>query len=123
MTTVTSSIPIPARSRVVFKVEINAEFNISAFVARQKANRFLLMNVGDALHAGSPELVIGPELRWRVPVMFALPKHGELGQVGELWVDVDTGAVSLSRVNAIEEITDYAETLYRRATSSSGTTK
>lgn len=45
---------LPATSQVNIKIESSAEVNVSAFVARQKANRFLIMQVGDQLGAGDP---------------------------------------------------------------------
>jgi hypothetical protein len=59
---------LPATSRVTVKIEVSADVNISAFTAKQKANHFLVMRVGDQFCAGQPELVVGPTLCWRVPV-------------------------------------------------------
>jgi len=103
----------PEGSKVTFKVEITSEFNISSFVARQKANRFLIMNVGDLLHAGERELVISDVVRWRVPVVFSTLERGRLGKVGELLVDADTGEVTVEEPMLLEEIMRNAEVLYR----------
>lgn len=66
-----AGVELPTRSRVSVKIEVSAEINVSAFVARQKANRFLILQVGDQLCAGSPELAIGHHLYWRVPIQLA----------------------------------------------------
>jgi hypothetical protein len=68
----------PSGSRVAVRIEISADFNVTAVAARQKANRYLLMTLGDQLHAGEPELMIGERLWWRVPVLLIdkSSKHG-----------------------------------------------
>ncbi len=84
---------IPPGSAVSLKIEVMTQFNISAAVAKQKANRFLAMNAGNMLAAGDPELIVGATLHWRVPVLFGTPAKGMRGRVGELIVDADTGEV------------------------------
>ncbi len=111
---------VPAGSRVTLKIEITTDFNISSFVARQRVNRFLAVNVGNMLAAGEPELVVSNVLRWRVPVLFGTPVKGPLGKVGELVVDVDTGEVIVDDPTQLEEMMDHAEILYTRAASSPG---
>ena len=48
------------------------------------------------MRAGEPKLVVGERMVWRVPVMLALPAVGEIGQTGEIDVDVETGKLKLS---------------------------
>ena len=80
------------QSKINLKIEVTAEINVSAFVARQKSNRFLITQAGDQLCAGDPELVVGPKVSWRVPVQYAPSRRGLLGIVGHLMVDADNGA-------------------------------
>ena len=111
---------IPPGSVVSFKIEITTQFNISAVVAKQKVNRFLSMNAGNMLAAGEPELVVGPKLLWRVPVLFGTPAKGTLGRVGELSVDADTGEVLFERPSDLEEMQRRAEILYSSVPSPAG---
>jgi hypothetical protein len=112
---------LPTGSRVVFHIEVSADFNISADVARQKANRFLILNLGDQLSAGQPELVVGERLSWRMPVNLTLSGRGNLGKVGDIQVDAQTGDVQIEPPQTLDQLTDQAEMLYERATSSPGT--
>ena len=107
-------------SKVVVRFEINADINFTAFAARQRANRFLIMQVGDQLGAMQPELVVGITIHWRVPVQFAPSRLGPLGIVGHLLVDAQTGEVSISDGRTIEDLVANAETLYERATLPTG---
>ena len=59
--TLSGMLPV-GQSTVNVKIEVTAQINVSAFVARQKANRFLITQVGDQLGAGEPELVVGPKV-------------------------------------------------------------
>ncbi len=102
-------------SKVVVRFEISADINFTAFAARQRANRFLIMQVGDQLGAMQPELVVGTTIHWRVPVQFAPSRLGPLGIVGHLLVDAQTGEVSISDGRTIEDLVANAETLYERA--------
>ncbi len=121
MTVAVTKTPWPRNSQITLKVEVTADFNVTAFVARQTVNRYLITRVGDMLHAGEPELVIGDTLRWRVPVMLATREKGQLGKVGELLVSVDSGEVIVEHPQQIEEMTAHAEALYQRAPSPAGT--
>ncbi len=111
---------IPPGSAVSLKIEVMTQFNISAAVAKQKANRFLAMNAGNMLAAGDPELIVGATLHWRVPVLFGTPAKGMRGRVGELIVDADTGEVQLENPFDLEEMLRHAEILYSGAPSPTG---
>ena len=51
--TTLTGIELPVPGRVSVKIEIDTEINISAYVARQKANRFLILQAGDQLGAAA----------------------------------------------------------------------
>jgi hypothetical protein len=109
-----TGVELPATSQVSVKIEVNAEVNVSAYVARQKANRFLIMQAGDQLCAGEPELVVGPKLAWRIPVQYAPSRRGPLGIVGHLLVDAESGAVSIDDGQTTEDLMERAEALHAR---------
>ncbi len=112
-----SGVELPAPGRVSVKIEISADLNVSAYVARQNANRFLILQAGDQLGAGVPELIVGPGLSWRVPVQYAPSRRGMLGIVGHLLVDAEQGEITIADEQTIEDLMDRAEVLYARATS------
>jgi len=103
-------------SRVVVRLEISADVNVTAFSARQRANRFLFAQIGDQLGALEPELVVGAAIQWRVPVQFAPSRLGPLGIVGHLLVNAQTGEVSIADGRTREDLAANAESLYERAT-------
>ena len=113
---------LPAgQSKINVKIEVNAEINVSAFVARQKSNRFLITQAGDQLCGGEPELVIGPKISWRIPVQYAPSGRGILGIVGHLLIDADTGEITVADDSTVEDLMKRAEALYERASLSAGT--
>lgn len=114
MQTVLKQFEIPRHATLNFKLEVSCQFNITAFIAAQKVNRFLLMEVGNMLGAGSPELVISEELLWRVPVLYALPSTGTLGTVGEIFVNAETGAIVLEKSTPKGIIEQNAEDIFKR---------
>ena len=111
-----STIDLPSEAELKIHMEVNAKFNVTAPIAQQKANQFLLLRVGNMLSAGKPELLIQDPIQWRVPVLFSTPSKGALGKVGELLVHAETGEVGLIRPNSLEEVGNRAEILFKRAT-------
>jgi hypothetical protein len=68
--------------------------NLDAEAAWLKANEFCLFHYPTLYRGGPPRLVQttnGP--LWQVPIVLASPTLGILGNVGELKIDVKTGAV------------------------------
>ena len=109
-------IKIPRTKNIHFKFEVKGEFNITSFVARQKVNRYLLMNTGNLIHSMEPDLVIGDHLCWRVPIGYSLPDQGLLGEVGHVFVEAINGSLLLENSTPIQEIEANAERLYQKAT-------
>lgn len=110
-------IKIPKTKNIQFKFEVKGEFNITSFVARQRVNRYLLMNTGNLIHAMEPDLVIGDRMCWRVPIGYSLPDQGLLGEVGQIFVEAINGNLLLENSTPIQEIEANAERLYQKATS------
>jgi hypothetical protein len=95
-------------TEVDINIHVKATFNVTPFVARQKVNVMLLDKVGTGLLAETPDLVATDgHLRWRVPVVLALPGSGNLGQVGTVDVDVQSGEV-LADDALLKAITHHA---------------
>jgi hypothetical protein len=100
--------------------DVSAEINVTAYVARQKANRFLILQAGDQLIAGDPVLVVGPDLCWRVPVHYAPSLRGPLGIVGHLMVDATTGEVTVADGLTTEDLMTQAEAFHANQPSEVG---
>lgn len=98
-------------SQVRVRLEITSPINITAYVARQRANRFLLNEIGDQLGALQPELVIGDGVQWRVAVQYAPSRLGPLGVVGHLLIDAQTGEVSVADGRTTEDLALSAASL------------
>ncbi|NKQ37358.1 MAG: hypothetical protein HF973_17295 [Chloroflexi bacterium] len=85
---------------------------IDAAAARRLVNRQVVAELSTGLAAGDPELTIrGEQLIWRVPISLSLPGLGELGQVGDIEVDAQTGEI-LSGAVEREQILQHAHRLY-----------
>jgi hypothetical protein len=98
-------------------IEVAADMNISAFVARQKVTGFVVDEISTQLRGREPVLVVGERIRWRVPVWLSLPPTGDLGEVGSIEVDVETGQLEITEV-LIQEITLRAAELANRTSHS-----
>jgi hypothetical protein len=122
METQFSELPLAQKAtKVKIKIELSSEINITSFIARQKANVFLITHLGNMLWAGEPKLAVAEnKLRWVIPIMYTIPKH-ITRQVGDLAMDVDTGEIILRESNpsTIAEIDQYVQHIFQTATQNS----
>ena len=121
METQFSQIPLMQKAtKVKIKIELSSEINVTPFIARQKANVFLLTHLGNLLWAAEPKLsVTERNLRWMIPVMYTIPKRISK-QVGELAMDVNTGEIILreSTPSTIKEIEEHVQHIYQTTSQS-----
>ena len=87
---------IPQMGDITLTIQITAQFNYSAVVARRLVSRFVTDEISYMLRALDPVLVAADRIVWRVPVALAFPNVGVLGQVGTVDVDVENGRLMLS---------------------------
>jgi len=116
-----SQIPLTQKAgKVKIKIELSSEINVTPFIARQKANVFLLTHLGNLLWAAEPKLsVTERNLRWMIPVMYTIPTHISK-QVGELAMDVNTGEIILreSTPTTTKEIEEHVQQIYQTTSQS-----
>ena len=75
-------------------IHVSSALNISAYAAKQKVAGILISRVGATIGAEEPELVISHErLLWRVPAFLALPGLGQLGNIGAIDIDAQSGEI------------------------------
>ena len=101
---------LPRTGRMEVDIKVTADVNISAYAARQRVNDFLLSDVSYMMHAAAPVLVLAERICWRVPVILSLTSRGDVGEVGAIDVDVETGHMHITP-QLIAEINARAEGL------------
>jgi hypothetical protein len=94
MTSIVESLPQTGRLEV--DIRVKADVNISAYAARQKVNGFVLSDISYMMHAGDPTLVLAERICWRVPVILSLTSQGDVGEVGTIDVDVESGQMRVT---------------------------
>ena len=110
----TDSIPTTAPIHLSFHVI--ATLNMTAEEARRQANRQVVTELGTGLIARDPELALdGDQVTWRVPIVLTLPGLGDLGQVGYVAVDAESGSLLIDADDQ-ERIIQHARRLYAGAT-------
>ena len=115
-----TALPLPVDAEVRYRMDVSFRVAITPFVARQNANVYLLMNVGNMLSAGDPILSLSERPCWKVPVYCAYPEFERREKIGELAVDVDSGAILLEQSfpSSPQEIERHAEIAYDTLTAS-----
>jgi hypothetical protein len=107
---------LPKTGRLEVDIKVAADVNISAYAARQKVNGLVLSDISYMMHAGDPMLVLAERIHWRVPVILSLTSRGDVGEVGAIDVDVETGQLHVTP-QLIVEINARAEGLALSTTS------
>ena len=113
MKAVLNDISVPQNSKIKFSLEISSDYQISPMVAAKKANYFLLMNVGNLLSAGEPELILKKNIFWEMPIIYSLPSKGKVDQVGKLAVDVQNGSIKFISPKNIKELEKKVDSFYK----------
>jgi len=108
--------PAISTGRVEISVKVTTDVNVTAFTAQQKVSGFVLSEVSNLMHGDKPVLVVGERLYWRVPVILSMPPDGDLGQVGEIDVDAESGEMQVTQA-LIGEIRERAQALADRSAS------
>ncbi|MEW5986020.1 MAG: hypothetical protein AB1791_05250 [Chloroflexota bacterium] len=101
---------LPKTGRLEIDIRVTADVNVSAYAARQKVNNFVLSDISYMMHAGNPVFVLMERIYWRVPVILSLTSRGDVGEVGAIDVDVETGQMRITP-QLMAEINTRAETL------------
>ena len=103
------------RGQVLVDIRIQANLNVSAFVARQKVTGYVVDNISDHMAGDDPTLVVdGDRFLWRVPVQLAVLPQGRLGQVGTIDVDAQSGQLLITN-RLLEDVRRNAWALVERA--------
>lgn len=85
---------------------VSQEIAVSPVVARRRANGFLAGYVTMMVTAGQPMLILGEKPAWRMTAVLRLPGMGEVGIVGHVDVDAQSGEIIRP---SDEEITQMQE--------------
>lgn len=110
MKTTFAGLAIPDPVTVDISIRVSGEILVGSLAARQKVNRFVVSRIGNLCAAGEPEFLVAERFGWRVPVLLTNPASGELGQVGEITVDAQTGEIHADEAT-ITSIQQNARTL------------
>ena len=90
--TIKGSLPPQLGSaEIEINIRVQTTLNITPVVARRKINVLMLERIGNLLHGGSPELFLTDRVFWRTPVVLSTPSQGQIGRVGHIDVDAETG--------------------------------
>ncbi len=91
MTVIIDTYPVPETGQFDLAIERSVDIVVSAAKARRLVQRWAMENVTYMLQAKTPTLTVSERVVWRVPVNFTAPHVGQVGKVGEVDVDVQTG--------------------------------
>jgi hypothetical protein len=111
--------PLPeTKGFLNIRLEQRIEINVSARQAQRQVNEFVHLDVSTQLHAQTPVLVVSPEgdSFWRVPIHLTLPAFGDVGEVGCIQVNPQTGQID-TPPSLLRQLNDKADALALRFTS------
>lgn len=105
---------VPERGPLHIRIHVDTQINVPAAEARQRVTQFVHRQLSSQMHGGPPVLVLRERAVWRVPIHLTFPSVGDVGQVGELEVDVETGTLDVNET-VLRKLEENAEALARRS--------
>jgi hypothetical protein len=99
----------PENQSLKIEIQLAHEITIPPTVAQQKANGFLAGYVTLMVSSGQPTLWLKERPVWRIPAVLKLPHLGEVGVVGTIDVDAQTGTIiplTTEQITRMQEIAD-----------------
>lgn len=87
---------IPKQGMVHLQVSRSFEIKVTDEQARRQVDTWVLNEVSYLMRGLTPTLVVGERVVWRVPVSIGYPGLGQVGTVGMVEVDVETGMMNTS---------------------------
>ncbi len=107
---------LPLQPKLKYSFTFEGELNISPYVAKQKANYFLVMRVGNLVMSAEPNLEFHEQgAWWRVPAILTNPEQGHVGKIGDVVVDAQTGSIIENETTSEKEMQINAESLAKKA--------
>ena len=85
--------PVPETGHLSVRVHTDVQISISAAEAQRRVTRYVHGKISSQMHGGTPALILGQRVCWRVPVHLTFPSVGEAGIVGNMDVDGSLAAV------------------------------
>ena len=104
----------PENGLLSLRVMLDVKINVSDEQARRNVSRFVAMEISTNIGGREPMLVLASRPCWRVPVHLTLPGLGDLGSLGHVDVDTETGEFLVSKESIIQEIKNSAAHLASR---------
>lgn len=111
---------VPPAGQLSIDIRVSTSINVTAFSARQKVTGFVVDEISTNMHGGEPSLAVRDRVYWSVPVILSLPPTGDLGEVGVVDVDVETGQLVINTA-LIQEIMRRGEDFALRSASETAT--
>lgn len=107
---------IPETGLLTLSLQETVPINVSAAEAQRRVSRFVHREISSQMHGETPTFVLGERAGWQVPVHLTFPSLGDVGCVGDIVVDAETGELDVSP-DRITEIEHRAQDLAVRFTS------
>jgi hypothetical protein len=89
--------PLPEQGIVKLNIQHSFEITVTAQEAQHKVDDWLFDEVSYMMTAGTPMLVVGDTIVWRVPAILTASHIGHVGVIGNVEVQVETGRINNSQ--------------------------
>ena len=107
--------PVPQTGQLTISIRREVQINISAAEAQHRVTQFVHCKISSQMHGETPMLTLGERTCWRVPIHLTFPSFGDVGCVGVIDVDVESGELRAGTA-VIQEIERQAEDIATRIT-------
>lgn len=100
-----------------FSLNIQRTFHmqVSQEEAQRAVMRYITLNISSQFFTHAPVLFVADQAYWRVPIHLTFPSQGDVGAVGAIDVDIESGALMITD-EILEGIESRADHLAQRFT-------
>jgi hypothetical protein len=108
--------PVPQTGQLTISVHREVQINVSAAEAQRRVTQFVHRKISSQMHGEAPTLILSERACWRIPIHLTFPSFGDVGCVGVVDVDVESGELQID-AEIVQEIERHAKDLAVRITS------
>ena len=115
MTTVVLQTDPPKNGEFSLNIQRTLNIQIAGDEAQKAVARYITLNLSSQFSAHSPVLFVADHAYWRVPIHLTFPSQGDVGEVGSIDVDIESGELVITD-KILEGIKSRADYLAERFT-------
>lgn len=116
MTTIVLQTNPPKSGEFSLNIQRTLNIQVSQDEAQKAVTRYVALNLSNQMSGKAPVLFVAERGYWRVPVHLTFPSQGDVGEIGAIDVDIESGELMITDkiLEGIETRADYLAQRFTR---------